>query len=187
NPRPHLLQALELAEVLRELVVERRDLAAPDRAHAHAELRLLAGEHGAPVIVREAHADRALLAGAGADELLLEAGDQLRRAELDGVLLRGAAGERLAIDAAREIDREEVTGRSGRVLGLLEELGVPLAQRLELLLHVLVGDRRGGPPRGQALDRAELDRGLHLDARAIGERTALGRRRGVDRRLADGL
>ena len=53
----------------------------------------------------------ALVAGLGADQLVLEARDQLARAELDRHVLARAAFERLAVDLAVEVDDDEVAGR----------------------------------------------------------------------------
>ena len=65
------------------------------------ELGGLAGEVLGLVVVGEGDLDRALLAGAGALELLLEAGDQAAGAELEQVAAGLAALERLAVDACR--------------------------------------------------------------------------------------
>ena len=65
------------------------------------ELGLLAGEVLGAVVVGEGDVDRALLAGAGALELLLEAGHEPAGAELDQLVAALAALERLAVDACR--------------------------------------------------------------------------------------
>ena len=84
-----LLQALEIVEahLLGERVVERGgdrlvDLLDLDREHG-----VLAGELGVAVVRGEGHVDRPLLAGLGADQLVLEAGNELARAELEPEVL----------------------------------------------------------------------------------------------------
>ena len=48
-----ILERLEIAQVLGELVVELRELAPLDRHHVHGEDRLLAGELRVAVVLRE--------------------------------------------------------------------------------------------------------------------------------------
>ena len=60
------------------------------------------------IVGGKGHVDRALVAGLGADQLILEARDQPARAELDRHVLALAAVERLAADLAVEVDDDEV-------------------------------------------------------------------------------
>ena len=73
-----------------------------------------AGEVLGAVVVGERHVDRALLARARADELLLEARDQAAAAELDELVVALAALERLAVDRALVVDHDEVAARPPR-------------------------------------------------------------------------
>ena len=104
-----------------ELVVELGQLLGLDLLDGDGELRLLAGQLGRPVVVGERDRDRALVAGRGALELLLEAGHEPAGAELDHLVAALAAGERLAVErAAKSMTTKSPRGR-GAVDGL--ELG----------------------------------------------------------------
>ena len=69
------------------------------------------------IVLGEVDLHVAAVAGLRADELFLEAGDQLARAQLDLHVGTGAAVERLSTDAAHEIHHDEVA--SGGRMALL--------------------------------------------------------------------
>ena len=60
------------------------------------------------IVGRERHFHIALLAGLGADQLILEAGNELARAQREIEILALAAVEFHAVDAADEIDHDDV-------------------------------------------------------------------------------
>ncbi len=102
-----LLEVLQ-AELLGEIVVElalARDLHGLD---GHREGRRLALQILGRIIVGEGDLHVALVAGLRADQLVLEARDQLARAELDLHVGAGAAVERLAVDASGEVHHDQV-------------------------------------------------------------------------------
>ena len=82
-----------------------------------AKVASLPGQILRRIIGRERHLHFALVAGLGADQLVLEARDQPARAELDRHVLALAALERLAADLALEIHDDEVAGRGCMLLG----------------------------------------------------------------------
>ena len=86
-------------ERLGELVVDLGLLRRFDQGCRGFELGGLAGELFAGIILRERDLQRAGLAGADADQLLLEAGNELAGADHDLDALAGAAVERRAVDA----------------------------------------------------------------------------------------
>ena len=114
------------------------------------ELGRLAGEFLAGVILREGNFQRAGLADADADQLLLKTRNELAGADHDLDALAGAAVEGHAVDGALEVDGDAVA-----VLGLG-------ALALRRVGTVLVGD---------ALDRL-IDVGIaHLDHRLLDRKT----------------
>ena len=112
------------------------------------------------VVVGEGDLDRALVAGARALELVLEAGHEAAGAELDHLVAALAAGERLAVERAEEVHHHEVAAGGGAVGRL--ELGAALAQGLDLGLDRLVADVRLAAADLEPLVVAEL--GLRADA-----------------------
>ena len=79
----------------------------------HIEFRHLARELLVAVIGRESDFERALLADADADQLVLEAGNEGAGADLHGDVVAGAALEGLAVDLA-----DKGNGHAVAVLGL---------------------------------------------------------------------
>src|SRR5207244_3287776 len=82
---------------------------------------------------REGYLDLAALARLGADELVLEAGNQPARAELDRHVFALAALERLAPDFAFEIHNHEVAGFCGALLRRLVPMLALAGELLDLL------------------------------------------------------
>ena len=109
------------------------------------------------VILGEGQLDGLLVARLHADELLLEARDELLGAEHQVGVARRAALEGLAVDLADEVDGHPVAFLGGPVLGLVG--AGALGDALHLFLDLLVGD----------LDHRPLDldagRVLELEAR----------------------
>ena len=127
----------------------------------------------------------ALVAGARADELLLEARDQPVRAELEQVAARLAALERLAVDRADEVEHHEVAVLRLALDGL-ERRGL-LAHALELLVDLGVGRLGLAAADLEALVVAELRLRADGDLDREGERRALlGQVGQVELRVADG-
>ena len=144
--KPAASEANSSSEVGQVLVLDVLDL--------DLELRVLAGDVLGAVVLGERRRDRAPLALDGADEALLEAGDEVARAELDELVAALAAGEGLAADGALEVDRQEVAVLRG-ALDRVQVRGA-LAQVLDLLVDGLLRRRtaRAGRPRCRGRCRA---------------------------------
>src|SRR5690606_24856861 len=95
-----LLEALEIVEphLLGEGIVDRSRYRLVDLLDLDREGRGLSGQILAAVGLREGDVDRPLLAGLGADKLVLEARDELSGAQLQAIVLGRAALEFLAVD-----------------------------------------------------------------------------------------
>ena len=91
----------------------------------------LPGELLGVVVVGEGDVEALLLAGLDADELLLEAGDEVAAADLVHLVLALGALDGLAVTAAREVHEHEVAGLHGAVLDRLQA-GEPLLQHRQL-------------------------------------------------------
>ena len=105
-----------------------------------ANTALFAGEFGFRIVRRESHIDIARLAHFGADELVLEAGNELPRAEHEVEVLRLAARKLLSVDAADEIHRHRVAllrGFAFRTRGIGARL---FGQAHHPVVHIGVGD-----------------------------------------------
>ena len=180
-----LVERVEARRVGGEVVVQLGELLLAHVLDGDLELRVLARQVLGLVVVREGHGDRALLAGAHADELLLEAGDEPAGAQLDHLVAALAALEGHVVDRA-EVVHDEVVALGGPALDGLE-LGLALAQRLDLGVDVLVAGRRLAPLDLDALVGAEGRHGAHADLDAELQRLALGGQVAqVDVGVADG-
>src|SRR5215213_395026 len=179
-----LVERVEAGGVGSQLVVELRQNSRAHLLDGDRELGWSAGEVVGAVVVGERHVDRALVARAGADELLLEAGDQAAAAQLDHLVVALAALEQLAVDRPLVVDDDEIV-LLGSTLDRLESREV-LAQVLELVRDTLLVDLR--------LPLADLEAGVvakrrgrtHADLE--GERQRLALRRivaEVELRLSD--
>ena len=84
------------AGVDREVLVHLRQVLLLDLLDGDLKRRVAPGEVLGAVVGGELQLDRARLAGAGAEQALLEAGDQVAAAELDQLVAALAALERLA-------------------------------------------------------------------------------------------
>ena len=96
------------AERLGEVVVDLGPHGRGHFLHRDGEGRVFAGQRGDRIVVREGGDDVALLAGLGAGDALLEAGDEVALAEHDRRRLGRAAFERLAVDLADEVDGDAI-------------------------------------------------------------------------------
>ena len=180
-----LLERVEAGRVRGEVVVEVGQVLVLDVLDLDRELRVLAGDVLGAVVLGERRLDDALLAGDGADEALLEAGDEVARAELDELVAALAAGERLAADGALEVDRQEVAVLRGALDDV--QVGEALAQLLDLVVDGLGVDGRLAAADLDAAVRAELGRRAHADLEGERQRLALvGHVAEVDLRIADG-
>ena len=92
------------AQLLGQLVVDLGFFRRLDLFDGDGEDRVFAGQFGGMIFGGEGHLDIALLAGLGADQLVLEAGNELARAQGQIEILALAAIEFHAIDAADKID-----------------------------------------------------------------------------------
>ena len=101
-----LAQALQRfqAEVLGRLVVDLECAGLGHFLDGDVEGGFLAGQMRRLVILREGHGDLLLVAGLGADQLVLEAGDEFLGAEHQRLVVAGAAVEGLAADLADIVD-----------------------------------------------------------------------------------
>ena len=110
------------------------------------------------IVGREGDVELLLVADLDADQLVLEARDQLARAEHDRHVLAGAAVERDAVDLADEVDHHLVA-----VGGLVALLGVLVAglrrgELLQLLVDRLLVDLDGQALELQAVDLRRRER-----------------------------
>ena len=148
--RPQIIQRVE-AHLLRQRIVDRRNMTQLQRLHDDLELRSFAGEGLAAVILREGDVDRAGLARRHALELLGKAGNEVRPRHLDVHIRARAADKRLAIDAACVIDRQRLAlGSRARLLHRLQPLlaagdvGQRLVHRLGRRFRLEPGQRQPG-------------------------------------------
>ena len=167
-----LLEGVELGGFGGEVVVELGQDLFAHLLDLDREDRVFAGELLGLVVVGEGHLDLALVAGLGADQLLLEALDQAAAAELEQVVGGGAALEGLAVEQALEVDQQRVALGGGPLDRL--ELGEALPDPLDLAVDDVVGDLGLGPADLEALVVAELGLGADADLELEAERLALG-------------
>ena len=97
------LQRLQ-AKVLGGLVVDFQRAGLGHFLDGDVEGRFLAGQMRRLVVFREGHGDLLFVAGLGADELILEAGDELLGTQHQRLVGAGAAIEGLAVDLADIVD-----------------------------------------------------------------------------------
>src|SRR5918998_900168 len=197
NGGAQLLEGLDLARLLGELVVEGRELALLDLLEVHPEKDRLAPQGLFGVIQREGDPELLALAGLHAEELSFEVRQELAAPDLQHVVLglgarQGSAGHPLA----PEVDDYEVA-LSDRAILDRREGGELAAHLLELLLDLLVGylDLFSGhldtPVTAERCLGANGDRGGELEALLLVERLVevdlggvYGPEVGLDDRLA---
>ena len=135
-----LLDRVELRGGLGELVVELGQLLLLDRRELDGDLDVLAGQ----VAAEQRGGEGLLLAGAQAAQGVVDALEHVARADLVGVAADLAALDGLAVAGRLEVDGDDVAVLGG-ALDVLEG-GEALAQRLDLLVDVVVGDGRRRRP-----------------------------------------
>ncbi|CDZ88569.1 hypothetical protein RHRU231_420118 [Rhodococcus ruber] len=156
--RLELVEGVELARELGELVVLGGQLALLDTVHRDGDDGLVAG-----MVTGDQRGGELLrLARGHADERLVEAVDELTRPHLVGQTGGGGLGDRLAADGRGQIDGHEVT-----VLHRTLDTGEgaeTLTQRQQLLLDRLVGDLHGidGDLDGGEVGQGDLGPDIHL-------------------------
>ena len=158
-----LVNGVILGDVEDEVVVELRKLFLLDVVEFDLEGGVLASQV-LNIVVRELDVDVKLLTGLVADDLILEAGDELAGSQGELVALALAAFECLAVDEALEVDGGEVV-----VLGLtvhLDKASRALEHGVDLTLNVLVGDLDDRLLSGEALVVVQLNVRLYGDFEA---------------------
>ena len=175
-----LAEGVELARQLGEVVVELGKLLDLDALHGDGDVGLLAGGLAA----RELAGEGRRLAGRHAGERLVQALEHRPAADLVRQAARLRVLDRLAVHRRGQVDGRVVAVLRRALRGL--ERGEPLAQRRQVLLHVvrrdrggLHGDRQLGEV-GQLELRPDLDLGRERQVLAVVE---LGH---LDVRLAEG-
>src|SRR5215213_10964075 len=137
-----LVQRLELARLLGELVVERRQVTGLYLLDVHVEQNRLIPERLLRVVRGEGNPELLALSGLHPQEVLLEVREKLAAADLEHVVLGLAALKRLTRGhpLAAEVYDDEVAVPDGPVLDRRERRELP-AHLLELLVHLLFGHR----------------------------------------------
>ena len=110
---------------------------------------------------------RSLITGLGADQLVLEAGNELARADFERHVVRRAAIEGGAVDGAYEVDGHAVA-RSGVVGLFLEVLGLR-GDALQRLFDLAVGHRHDVADERQARMILHVEIGNHFKRHGEGE------------------
>ena len=176
-----LVQGVELARELREVVVELGELLDLDGLHGHRDVGFLALGRAAGQLALE----RRGVAGGQAGQRVVQAVEHRAAAEL--VRLAGRLGvlDELAVHARGQVDRRVVAVLRRALRGL--EAGEALAQVVQVLIDVLVGDLGvvdGDAERGEVgkLElRPDLDLGGERQVLAVVELGDLARRAGPGR------
>src|SRR3974377_417148 len=119
------------------------------------------------IVRREGHLDGARLAGADADELLLEPWNKGLRPEQDGRVVTLTAFERLAVDTAFVGNDETVAIRRLLALALWRVRLVLIGDAREPLLDFLVADVRHRLFELQFLEIAQRDRRPNLERHRV--------------------
>ena len=123
---------IKIGNVLGQLVVQLRQFGLLDALDLDLEHGGLAGQRLC-IIFREGDVDLALLAGLGADELFLKAGDESIGADLQIVILGLAAFKRLAVHKSLKV-QNDVVSHLHRALHV-KQAGVALAHIGQRFLH----------------------------------------------------
>jgi hypothetical protein len=164
-----LVQGVELARQLGELVVDLGELLVLDRVDLDRHLSVPAGE----VAAHELGGEGGVGAGDQADQDLVETREQLLAADLVRDVGRGAAGHLLAVDRRAQVELDVVTLGGRAVDGL--EGGETLPQAVDLLVDLVVADldgRNRDRDAGQVGNRdlrAHVDLGRELQRLVVGE------------------
>ena len=161
------LEGVEVVEpdMLGELVVDERVVRVPEFLDGDREARLLALELVVRIVLREVDLDGLPVAGFHAEELFLEARDELARAQPQHEVLGGAALEGLAVDAADEVDRDLVAVLRFGAVVRRAEMPVLLGQAADRLVDLVVlrpDDHAFELERGE-VDRLDLGHELEVE------------------------
>ena len=157
---------LVVGDVLRQLVVQLRQLGLLDALDGDLEGGLLAGQLR-NIVLGEGDDDVALVAGLHADDLLLKAGHERVRAKLDVIVLGRAAVELLTVDKAGKIDRGVVAQL--RLALNVDQTGVALLDIQHLLVDLALVERLMILGDFKALVLAEDDLGIDGDLKGVDE------------------
>ena len=163
-----------------ELVVDLGQLERLDFVHPDLEARLLAGNGLGAIVLRKLDLGRLFLARSGADQGHLEVREHLVGAEHDLDVLALAAFEGFLADRSGEIDDHAIAVRGAAVDRLPRALLLP--EPLDHVVDIAVPDADVGCLERELVDLLELDLGIDLEGRAIGEMLVVGRGQRFDRR-----
>ncbi len=188
--RSQLGEAFE-ADGLAQLVVDHGRQKLPDLLHIDLEDRFLAGEVLGRVILGKGDPHGAVLPGRGADQLLLETGDQTALAECDLAVFAAGAGDLLVAGPSFKVDDQDVAGRGRAVrrLRLALLFGDPRDRRVDAVLRHLDDepfDAEAGEIRLGDLGQ-DFDQHLVFEVGPLAERhdVNLGRQRRPQIMIAD--
>ncbi len=160
--------AIELqAERLGEFIVEGHRAGRFDRLGGHLEFGVLTGEVFGLVVLGELDLEGAGLAGADADELLLEARNEGVGADQHRHVVAGAAVEGLAADLAGKLDGDAVAVFRLGALGLGRIGLVLVGDALQRLLDLGLGDLGGRAGELDVLEIGERDRRHDFDRQRV--------------------
>src|ERR1700730_3255822 len=178
---PHFLAQLGKVpepDGLTELVVDDQRQALAHLLHIDLEHRLLTGEIRDSVIFRERDADSSVLAGAGADQLLLEAGDEAGGTKHDLTVFPAGSWNLLLAAAPLDIDHDDVAAL-GRALG---DLGLTLlfGDSLDRTVDILIGHLDDEPLDVEVGKARFRDIRQHLQGHLVFEIGPLAERDDVD-------
>ena len=154
-------------ERLGEVVVDRDRAGRLHRARRHGERGVLAGQRRRRIGVGEFDIEGAAFAGLDADEVILEAGNELGRAEHDRHAFGGTTLERLAILGALERHRDPIA-LFGR-FGLGDKWPVGVGDPLQRLVNFGIGHFGSEPLQLDGLEIGERDRRQDFDLDLVGE------------------
>ena len=166
---------------LGQLIVDLRRQAVAHFLDRNLEHALLAGQLGIARLFRKGHPDLALLAGAGADQLIGEAGQVTGGAELDLAPLAAAAGNLLVAGPADDVGDDDVAvfRRPLDRLSLALRFGEPFEGAVDILVRKL-GNQPLDPEIAEIGHRhvgQQLDRHLVFEVGAFRRRDDLDPRR----------
>ena len=159
-------QAIDVLEAERfgEIVIELAGLGRIDVEDRHVELRRLPAQRFLLVVVREGDGHRAGVALLHADQLLLEARDELARAHRHVGMVGGAAFERLAVDLAGKAQAELVAIGNHGALALVLVAAVLPEHALDLAVDFALDDVDHGAVVFDGLEVHQRDRRQHFVA-----------------------
>ena len=135
-----LVHRVDLADLLCEVAVQRRQLTDADVDQVDFKNSRLSGQIFDVVVCREGHVDVKALAALVAEDAVLETGDHPAAAKLQGLVLCGTAGEDLAVDGTLVIHVDDVALDSRALVR--HQLCGGLTTTLENIVDLLIGDSR---------------------------------------------